>query len=560
MNIIQRFIEWKDTRRLSRLEADLSIINNRTATYNPALVKVVNIGYNPELEFTRRVTEYYTWFVGNARMLNRFYKTVPEISENLSYFWKEAPANYRKVHSGLPSLIARKMAIVLFGGGFENNVEVYDESGNVNEKLSAELKDELEELKENVNLGDRLAEGATAESWGGHVFYKMSFDNSLSSYPILEVVDVRNARAIKERGITTAIEFCNYYEKGTTTYIHKEIYSTDENGFASIENQLYEKGVANNREVPLTTLPQTTNLSPVVVFEGLKGMLAFEKHNKLPNAEFYDSGYGESDFAGACGAFDALDETLSEIFKEIRENKTIRYIPQSMLASLEQADADSFNAYSNFVTNYQKINDIANEQARHEINITQISDKTLDHVEKWKVAMTVAVNKAGLSPLALGVTGLEAVNAGMESQRERNKATLETRAIKIKSWQSFLEKMLKQLIAFNAYLIRTAIENEDGTIGKIKDGETVAPEDKNLYMINVKFGDYIVESEKDLISVWGSAKTQRVASTEQAVRKINKDWSETQILDETNKILYESGMDADTPSTLPQLTGIEEVL
>ena len=38
--------------------------------------------------------------------------------------------------------------------------------------------------------------------------------------------------------------------------------------------------------MPLSTLPQTKELEEIVIFEGLKGMLAFEKANKLPNAEF----------------------------------------------------------------------------------------------------------------------------------------------------------------------------------------------------------------------------------------------------------------------------------
>jgi hypothetical protein len=550
MNIYERFIQWRDSRRLRRLEADLNTLNNKKAIYNPNYAAQLIVGYNPEIEFTRRIAEYYTWFVGNGRRLNLFYKTSPELSENLSYFWREAPPSYRKVHSGLPSLIARKMGIVLFGGGLDTTIEVLDENGKVNEDLSAAIKEELTKLQQQTDIEIKLSEAATTESWGGHVFFKLSCDTELTKCPILEIVDVRNALAIKERGITTAIEFYNYYEKGQSKYVHKEIYSTDENGWATISNELWCKSATGEKQEPLTLLPQTANLPEVVIFEGLNGMLAFEKANKLPNAEFYESGYGESDFAGAVSAFDALDETLSEIFKEIRDNKTIRYIPQTMLMNIENAEGESLMRYDSFITNYQKINDQLTEQTKHEINITQIADKTAQHLEKWKVALTVAVNKAGLSPLALGVTGLEAVNAGMESQRERNKATLETRSLKIKLWQPVIERLYKQLLAFNAWLIKTG----GG------EGETSMPDDINNVRLTVKFGDYIADSISERITTWGSAKTQRVASTEEAIREIHPDWSETQVENEVNIIRYENGIEADTPESLPGLTGIEEVL
>ena len=543
MNIIERFIEWRSGRRLKRLEADLNTLNGKKPIFNPNYAAQLIVGYNPELEFTRRIMEYNTWFIGNGRLLNLFYKTDPALSENLSYFWKEAPANYRKVHSGLPSLIARKMAIVLFGGGIDATVEVLNESGKPNKELSEKIKAELTTLEQKTDIEVKIAEAATAESWGGHIFFKLSCDTSIADYPIIEVVDVRNARAIKERGITTAIEFCNYYEKGTTRFVHKEIYSTDEQGNATIENELYRKSDVKDTQVPLSTLPQTKELEEIVIFEGLKGMLAFEKANKLPNAEFCESGYGESDFAGACSAFDALDETLSEIFKEIRDNKTIRYIPASMLTP---TDDEPLVKYDSFITNYMKINDSVQENAKHEVNITQIADKTMQHLEKWKVALTVAVNKAGLSPLALGVTGLEAVNAGMESQRERNKATLETRSGKIKIWQPFMEKMLKQLLAFNAWLIRS---------GTITDVKTELPENIQDLHLTVNFADYIADSTSDRITTWGGAKTSRVASTEEALRNIHPDWSETQIANESNIIRYEDGMATDTPDNLQQLTG-----
>ena len=67
-------------------------------------------------------------------------------------------------------------------------------------------------------------------------------------------------------------------------------------------------------------------------------------------------------------------------------------------------------------------------------------------------------------------------------------------------------------------------------------------------------------SDKEVIDTWGAAKSNyRVASTETAIRYIHPNWSETQILDEVNRIRFEEGMSFDNPNNLPELTGISEI-
>src|SRR5690606_28757098 len=76
---------------------------------------------------------------------------------------------------------------------------------------------------------------------------------------------------------------------------------------------------------------QRLNENDEFVYTGLKGMLAFEKPNKTPSHEFMSSIYGASDYEGALDSFDALDEAYSGLIAELRDNKTIRYIPENML-------------------------------------------------------------------------------------------------------------------------------------------------------------------------------------------------------------------------------------
>ncbi len=547
MNIIDKFNDWRNGRRITRLEEDLRLIQSKNG-YDPKYVRDYTATLNAAQDFTLRINEYHVWFSGSGRRLRLFYASYPDLVNVLAYFWQKAPSTWRKVHSGIPGLIAKKMATILFGGGLSTEITVTKEDGKPDKEKSKAITDVLKELIDKTAFAERAEEGATTESWSGHVFFKLSYDTALSPFPIIEIADVRQAEPIRERGITKGIAFCNYYESGAKRFVHKEIYSTNENGDAVIYNQLFSKTPTGLKEVVLTAIPETAELEPEIVFEGLKGMLAFEKPNKIPNAEFPDCGYGESDFAGATNAFDALDETVSEIFAEIRNNKTIRYIPESMLEIVERNGNIEAAEFDSFITNYQKINDRMSEAGDSKIDITQIEDKTLSHLEKWKVALTLAVNKAGLSPLALGITGLEAVNAGMQSQRERNKTTLETRAAKIKLWQPFLGRFFSQLLKFNEWLREEGLQGEDALYTESMDLSKIKT--------NVKFGDYISETTADRMTIWGGGKMQGVASTEQSIREIHPDWEEVKVQDEVNRIRYEQGMSLDTPDNLPELNGM----
>src|SRR5690606_28905660 len=108
---------------------------------------------------------------------------------------------------------------------------------------------------------------------------------------------------------------------------------------------------------------------------------------------------------------------------------------------------------------------------------------------KYRTALTTAINQAGLSPFALGITGLESINSSAESQQERNKVTLETRALKLRLWKPFLEKLLEMMLQLNSWMQKNTSANQDA----------FAKVDLNFENLDVKvtFGDYIVDRVSD---------------------------------------------------------------
>lgn len=544
-------------KRLDKLERDLKMLRDR---YNFDASKAIDLSDVLGLDaFTRRIQEYQVWNSGNAVLINYFYNNNGS-NNYLNYFWLNAPSNYIKRHCGVPKLISNKMGTILFGGGFKPIVTVYktDESGNVTKEKDNNVTENAQEvidaLFEKTKILKQFHAQAVKESWCGESFLKFNYDLKLSQFPIIKAYDLTKAEAIVEKDITTAIIFKSWFNKkedknNMKKYRYEETYTTDNMGYAVIYNKLYElKTDGKENEVPLTTIPETSNILPEYRFEGLKGMLAFHKPNKLPNNEFPDSVYGASDYQGATDTFDGLDEVYSEFVAETRNNKTIRYIPTDMIPQ-DESGVPLLNL-AKWITNYQKVTGDQDQGTNSEIQIQEIPDKTASLAEKYLKFLTNAINLAGLSPLALGITGLEAINAGETSQKERNRVTLETRSDKINNyWKPFLKEVTLQLLNFNNWLVKTAGAKQEGL-----EVDKVSFENAD---ITFDFGNYVVENEDNIITRWANAKMGGLSSIENGVRQIHPDWTDEQILEEVTKIKFENNIGVDDP-TLLQMDLTEE--
>lgn len=551
---VKRIKTYFYEKRLLRLEGDLKVINKRIA-FDPYMTENLNEEINTPLKFSKRIEEYRIWYIGSSLLLREFYNNKASRT-TLNYFWHRAPANYRMVHSGVPCLIARAMGQVVFGSGYNLNVSVYNENADKSDELSEQAKSLIMGLQDAIDFNAKVKEAAETESWSGGVFFKLSHDISVSNFPILETATIREAEVIKVRGITQAIIFKFYYTYEKRQYKLEEIYTQDANKDANIVYRLYLRDTkGEEKAVDLYSIPQTRamflneneesilNDNGVVVYKGLKSMLAFYKPNRLPSHEFIDLDVGASDYEGAVDSFDALDEVYSEMVSEVRNNKTIRYTPKTMMKKyIDDAGNIVTLEADGFVTNYEVTNSNLDQDAKDKINITNIEDKQDSLKSKYMAFLSSVVNQAGLSPFALGITGLEAVNSSAESQQERNKVTLQTRAEKHETWKPFTEKLLIATLSLNYWMrsnfkdIEQPFENLDLNY--------------NNTDIDVEFNAYTYPKPEELILTWGGAKTSGVSSTKEAVRNIHPDWDDERIDEEVNLIRYKQGMSLDTPELL----------
>jgi len=572
MGILQDIKEKIKNKRLLKLEKDLLSLRNKLR-FDPRILDMTD--HENSEEFSRRIYEYKVWNTGSAGLLCRFYRTGNAISggydyNKINYFWAKAPVSRRMIHCGIPGLISSRMADILFKNGVEIKTVVYqNESGDSlteNKSESKKADEFMKEFVKKLNLHVNLQTAAVNESWGGHCFFRLSHDSAVSAFPILETFDLTNAEVLKDRGITKAIVFKTWYKHKNKTYRLDEIYSVTEYDDACITYKLFRFDGKTEVECELTEIPQTWEMFYVngegnpnginlddeqrFVYVGLKGMLAFEKPNKMPSQEFPSSGYGASDYEGAIDEFDALDEITSANVREIRTNETKRYVPDIFIP--KDPVTGKPLPFDEFADCYVETRGSQEQDAKNKIEISTIDDKTLSLLEKWKSTLSIVCNKAKISPYSLGITWLEAIGPSAESQLERNKTTLDMRKGKIELWKPMLEEMLLRALQLNVWI--------RGNVEGIKERQEDVPDidfTAGNTAVQVDFGEYITEGVSQLITTWGSAKTQRIASTEECIRKIHPDWTEKQVQDEVNIIRYEDGVSLDNPDNLPDLTGFE---
>jgi len=456
--------------------------------YNPLLV-TMHDPYN-DRQITRRFLENGIWYSGDEQALAYFYRKEAkkfwrfgQTSESLNYFWGNSNDNFRKIHSGFAQLLTEKMVDLIIGNGFALQVEGKDE-----ESLQIELDEMLKENK----LTLLMNKGIETESWSGGVSWKLTRNPLISDYPIIESWQPENYTNKIISGRVVEDIFYIYYEKGKQKYRLSEMYGVDDVGayidyrldilqFDTLgQTQLEPKWLT----APMSDLEQTRDLKRIS-FKGYFKRLSLYKPNKLPNSEFRNSIMGESDYAGSYGAMDSLDEIQSTMIQEFRDGKLTRYFPDEYIPKNGQGEAQ---LPDDFKVNHVIYADSPSENVDKQKIIYAQGDVRIEkHLEAYKMVVTQIINNAGLSPLTVGITGLESIDASSESQQEREKVSIRTRNKKIELWKEFLQDFIKTALEFHM-MTKGMKANVDGEfqVGKVPEFEIIPT-----------FEDYIIKSMRD---------------------------------------------------------------
>ena len=477
-----------------------------------AAIKYLNV--QPALTNPITIQEAYTyetnvirnklWYRGEPYELDQFFKNISSDPVNKARFWSAVPSedlSIRKIHSGLPVMIADKLSDIVVAD--LDSIEVTGENYNTL----------WEEIRKDNKLDDMLGDIIATTLVSGDGAFKLSIDTEISKYPIIEFFDSDKVEYITQRGRLKEIKFYTFYNKNNRQYKLSETY-----GKGYINYNLYD---SNGNEVSLNTLDETRELADVTYKDNfiMAIPLMFFKSPKF-------EGRGKSIFDNKSDAFDALDEVISQWIDAIRDGRVQKYIPQDLLPyNSSTGEVLKPNPFDN---KFIAIGANKEENAKNEIEMKQAEIRYEAYVESYSNAIDMCLQGI-ISPSTLGIDLKKTDNA--EAQREKEKTTLYTRG-----------KLVDILTEVIPELVNIILKTDDVLNGK-NAGE---------YEVSIAFGEYASPSFDAVVETVGKAKTYGVMSIEQCIEEMYGDtWTDEEKEEEIQRIKEQNDyLVAEEPKTV----------
>lgn len=447
---------------------------------NPNQINIIE-----SLDFEGNAIKNRIWYRGDSSELEQLYDQML-VNNARTTFWgaKCSPGmEINKLHTGLPSLIVDTLANItltdLNDFDFKNNDEKeiwenIDKENKVKKMLG-------KAVKETLYIGD----GA----------FKVTFDETVSEYPILEFYPGDKIEFEIVRGRIREIVFKTSYMYKKKEYVLYEHY-----GYGYVKYNLMHDG----KEVPLDGIPDTRMLEDVA-FGGYveneesitqKGsyMLAvpimFFESSKYPNR-------GQSIFDKKIDAFDAFDEAWSQWMDALRAGRSKEYIPDSLIP--RNPDTGEIMRPNAFDNRYIKTDADMTEGAKNEISLQQPTIPHEGYTATYCTALDLCLQGL-ISPSTLGIDVKKMDNA--DAQREKEKATLYSRNAIVEA----LTEDIKELVSI---AVMAHKEMKGGAVQPVE--------------VDVSFGEYANPSFESQIETVGKGKTQGIMSIEACVDELYGD-------------------------------------
>lgn len=387
----------------------MGLIGGFKSMLTKAAIKYLNV--QPASESSMNIQEAYTyetnlirnklWYRGEAYELEQFFKNISSDPVNKARFWSAVPSenlSIRKIHSGLPAMIVDRISDIIVAD--IDSIELENEEEN----------NLWEEIRKDNKFDEMIGDVISKVLVSGDGAFKISIDNEVSKYPILEFFDGSMVEYETNRGRLKEIKFITYYNKSNyKRYKLVEIY-----GKGYVRYKLYDE---RDNEISLSTIEESSNLVDVT-FEGNFIMalpLMFFKSVKF-------EGRGKSLLDNKSDAFDALDEVISQWIDAIRDGRVQKYIPEDLVP--RNPETGTLLKPNPFDNKFIAVGTSLAENANNQIDMKQADINYLAYVESYANAIDMCLQGI-ISPSTLGIDLKKTDNA--EAQREKEKTTLYTR-------------------------------------------------------------------------------------------------------------------------------------
>lgn len=446
----------------------------------------LQINITETLDFQGNAIKNRIWYRGDGNELSQLYQCIPAGRQT---FWGAVPTKgmeLNKIHTGLPALIVDTLANITLTGlntfEFKNKEDEdvwkeIDRENNMKEKLRDALRDVL-------SIGD----GA----------FKVTFDDTLSEYPIMEFYSGDMVEYDIKRGRIFEIIFKTVYEYKAKQYVLYEYY-----GYGYIKYKLMHQ----DKEVPIDGIPQTRGLTDVAFSnyaEGKDGsMKARGKYMLAVPIKIFESskwkGRGRSIYDKKIDAFDSFDEVWSQWMDALRAGRSKEYIPDNLIPrNPDTGEVLKPNAFDN---RYIQMESDMHEGAKNEISLKQPAIPHESYLATYCTALDLCLQGI-ISPSTLGIDVKKLDNA--DAQREKEKTTLYTRDAIVDA----LTERLKELVSVSVMAYH----------------EFTTPETQNKPVeVDVTFAEYANPSFESQVETIGKGKQQGIMSIEACVEELYGD-------------------------------------
>ena len=397
---MSRFGEWVKTKMRNWLEiipaSDLTVVLQE--------------------KFTREteVLRSQLWYRGDSDELWQFFH---QLGINNGGFWSSVPAGskVRKIHSGLPATIADTLAYIVSA-----DLDTIDVQS-----------DNWEEIEKAVDFRNIVKKAIVDTLVCGDGAFKISVDENISEYPIVEFISGESVDFESKHGIIDTVVFKNNYAVKSKRFELRESY-----GKGFIESRLYD---SNGNEYSLDTISELTGIKPHFPSDDEP---EFDFMFAVP-LKFYESKKykcrGKSIFdGGKSDCFDALDEVVSQWLNALRDGRVQKYIPESLLP--RNPENGSIARLNSFGTEFIAIGTaLGDGDGGNEIEVVQPDIKYEAFVSSYTNALLMCLQGL-VSPATLGIDVGKMSSA--EAQREKKDVTGNTR----NTITTALEKALPRLV------------------------------------------------------------------------------------------------------------------
>ena len=418
----------------------------------------------------------------------------------------------------IPMIVRAKVGLVA-SGGF---------TVTVSETVDKKINNYLDEVKENIDLQKLFSDGVYWESGIGDFAYRISYAPDLSQRPLIDIIEPQNLEINYNRGKVVSYVVKEVSDKDPEYQLH-EIHYLNSQGFNCISYKFFYKKnyVPDNDYYLIEQCKQYfENVDITDRVLPFKGFVTIVYKQNSGSNKLYGGLRGVPDIQGIDSIEDKLTEAISDLMDAIRKAGVKEYIDDDLISEDIDGKKQAWDSFNKTII-YTKGS--ANPQGvREKHRVVQGEIRWEAHKETIQMLMSTAINKAGLSPTTLGLTGLESINSSSDSQEAREKTSIRTRALALKSWTRTLTELFAKYLAVDDYI--------NGV-----DQSQILGFESYRKIIKIDFDEYLSPTPESITEVLAMQVQAGLKSKTHAIMDLNKEYDEQDANNELQDILAENG-------------------